>query len=761
MRTLLVIIMLCVGQLANAAISINGATIEAFNYVLDIYVSGITAPTNGGFNFGTDSGLNGCRVTNAMVLLTYTAEGFNASGVIVTNVRSFPATAVIPQTYPNQAYYSVATDGSGNPIIRCSLGQNYIYSTDSNLTLTVKAGWLSNNVLTTVVVTNLSTDVNPKPIGNWTMPGWQRITNTTMTLRCWAYALDGIACVKLTASDQSGHVASNYVSVESVDWTTKSPIHAGEYMTTLNISTFHNTDLIRSDMTFYPLLGTNFADTTGVLGVNALPISSQTNECDVLNTNGFVVAIIDPTNGIDASGQVVAGPLNTNSPPLPYRNMSNAWVQMRNTNKSLFGRLNLSDCILYATNGSYMIITNCDSAMGTNNWSWATLTPYPGVARSNVIITATTTAARSDSGANRLCISNCTFNANPGGASFILKNYADLWISQGDFVEGTTAMWGGPMRCYATWNTIEPTYITNGSPSGNGKQFDNFSTDVTQWMLIRGNTTTVCGAHSQWLPYMVMENVGPVQFDTSPSGAPPIDGGCIYNNKFYNCTNLGNGAFVWLNGNSNGFACVQNIFETATNLVGPLFADDDIATLTSSTNKLMANDVIVGQRLNLSYCSDSNVAPYRMYMAQRWIISQDNNIKWAPFTGTGGTNANSLRTNNMSALMGVDYWDNYSFGIVGGFGFTNVFTGLNSIWCTNAQTPVLKLEAFYDAEDYLSGNATTNGNGNYHLQPWSDILRLSVVPSPYAPVALPFDIDGMPRGMATPGPYAWFDTSFF
>jgi hypothetical protein len=101
----------------------------------------------------------------------------------------------------------------------------FVYSNDT-VTLSVSnafyaQGGTNSNATVDLAVTNNSTAGYPKVIGNWTMPAWNRLTNTTLVLSAVGFHQSGrnrrpIRCIKFIISDESANIITNTVTTESV-----------------------------------------------------------------------------------------------------------------------------------------------------------------------------------------------------------------------------------------------------------------------------------------------------------------------------------------------------------------------------------------------------------------------------------------------------------------------------------------------------------------------------------------------------------------
>jgi hypothetical protein len=753
MRKLFTSIILFMAAVCHAANPVvYAASIEPLNWVLDLYVSNLpNAPTNNSntnFNFGFGSYFAYQQLTTALqnvptnptVVVTMTSEGYAANGQLTNFSYSVYGTSAIRRAYPNQTNYDMVSDGSGGMIIRVALS-DYIYNTDSNITVSVAGGWYSNNTAAVgVAVTNLTTIPDPPTFLAWSDVPWQRITNTTMTSKAVGFNRSGngskpVACVRFVYLDQHGGAITNYQSSMSVDWTTLSPVHAGEYIDTTSISSLTQGDLITRGITAYPLRGTNYADAwSSTLHQPTGGLALTTNLCDKNNALRNVVAVVDITNGSDATGVVVSGPLNTNSPPAPFLSLLGASLAMVKSNTIINSRSNLTDCILYLKKGIYTNV-NFTSSQGTNNSAWWTIALYPTNTVGDAAIT--NNGATSFYSSWKTHIQGLQIQGSGGGYSF--RSIPYLWLDQCDIASGSAAEWGNTLLGYATWNKVERGYT--------GLGFQQFSTENDPWPLVRGNTVLsqqAAGGTFNAMPYCLMENKGPISpIFAGGTTVASTDPAVVYNNLLENSTNLSTGLLNQQVTISNGMAFVQNVVEIATNLTGPAFSIcSDGSSGTPMTNVLLWNNTVVGQRVNIFYNDNAANNPIRIFGENIGNLYDDFNTK----SDDNITTFNGARTNNWSEFNGVNWSGWYSVKAFAA-NFLGDWNGINAIYNTNSTPSLLH---FINDQSNGNSSSTTNGYGDYHLTTPSVVFAVK-----QNKLMLPFDIEGYPRGLwDPPGAYS-------
>ena len=93
----------------------------------------------------------------------------------------------------------------------------------------------SSAAASAVAVVNQSILVTPRVIGNWSWPGWQRITGTNFDLRCVVFHRSGqsgrpVRVVKFWATDQHGHSVTNFVTNPTIDPSVADAVPVIEYV---------------------------------------------------------------------------------------------------------------------------------------------------------------------------------------------------------------------------------------------------------------------------------------------------------------------------------------------------------------------------------------------------------------------------------------------------------------------------------------------------------------------------------------------------
>ncbi len=279
--------------------AITAASIEANGWVLALTVSG----GNGSF---ASYALN--PDGTPALTLTGSAPGFDVTGgIAVANAakpRSWTATKPLrkPSNPSNAGVLdakvvdeSVASGGSF--VVRIALS-NWVYASDTALTLTAIAGWRSGEGAATIAVANGSTAVFPAPISRWVDVPY-RLQRGSFEIEClpFGFAPQGnqpVAAVKFTVTDGT-NVATAWSTALGTSTQYGDALRC--YRVTIDPATATpaalTPGLLRVDRTVYPFIGA--AWTTDPAGTRAMT---------ALSTDGFKGAAqapfavaYDPTGG--------------------------------------------------------------------------------------------------------------------------------------------------------------------------------------------------------------------------------------------------------------------------------------------------------------------------------------------------------------------------------------------------------------------------------------------------------------------------------
>jgi hypothetical protein len=252
----------------------NGWVLE-----IDVPTIGNTGGTFGNFGFSQASNN---KPTSPSVILTVTSTGFQGTanggtcGSTTTYTRTLWATHTLRDPYPNASTYDAVSNG-GTTTFRLALGSNGMVAIFAGETVTVQVANSfytdgSSNTVGTVAagtsVTNNSTltYANARTIFNWTYPGWQLVTGSSVNVRGTGfsqlpqYSLP-IACVIFSGQDAHSNVATSTQGFPTIDVTVggqtvttdQAPII--EYVGNVSTSTFTNHDQLTLCYRAYPWIG--------------------------------------------------------------------------------------------------------------------------------------------------------------------------------------------------------------------------------------------------------------------------------------------------------------------------------------------------------------------------------------------------------------------------------------------------------------------------------------------------------------------------
>lgn len=280
MRFLLALLLLLPLRLFSAVGDITGAEVETNGWVIKLYISGLN--TNGGFynGFGTNNSLT----TSNGLTLTLDSMGFDDAGNGIIRQRTVYGTKLLRKPYPSQLTNDIETDGTGC-IPRIALSE-YVYSLDSNLTLSVRAGAYATTNLTTncnaasgLSVTNGSVQPYPSVIGNWSWRGFRVIDEEYMTLRAVAFhkfAQEGrpVRSVMFWVTDSGGDSFTNWTTQMVIDRSMPDANPVQEYISRFATNTLAS-GLAVCNVRFYPWIGNTALDSSSTGYVEPTPHHSR------------------------------------------------------------------------------------------------------------------------------------------------------------------------------------------------------------------------------------------------------------------------------------------------------------------------------------------------------------------------------------------------------------------------------------------------------------------------------------------------------
>lgn len=759
MRYLIFILLLVSTQLRGANGDITGAEIEASGWTMRVFIEGMR--TNGTtFNFGL--GTNNSLTGNEKIKLTLTQPGFDDTGTSNNVNTIIYGTKQLRKPYPEQATMDVITNSGAGVIVRVALSE-YIYAGDGTITATIGAGFYGDGSISNnsgiVTVTNNSVQSHQKCIANWSWPGWNRITNNTMTLRAVGFHRSGregrpLRVMKFQATD--GYTTQVvYRTQMEIDRTIGDPVAVQEYIANIDVSGFTNLTRLRCDFTAYPWVGNTNSTLTTTDGINTgfTPLyAPQTNFLDRLLAWGNVWAIVSPS-GNDSTGMVGRDALSaaTNA----FLTINGAATRIAASNNVWYSHNDLAGAVIYLMDGNYQwtggsssygnVITNC----------WVEVTKYPTSEVGNVVIT-------NQSGSKQLKeltkLSNVKMFYNAGGTKICFDGEDVLWINSCEIDENADAWFYQNLMKYFTLNTI-----TNIATGG----VDPYSTVNSSLALIRSSKIYNLLSGAKVRPYNAIGNIKlstnrtiNTTYVLSPiaGGASPLhENSIVAFNATYGLNNItaDQGMFAFTSSTNNlrhGVAIIGNLFEAITNASQAcVFISADSCT-NNVTNVLFWNNTIVGQRLNASYNDANAVTSHKIFWSVKNNSLDDCNIKSDTFNhGTFGPSG--VRTGNWSQVWGVSWSGNFMGNInnIGAVGFDNAESGgISGLSSFETQTALPSTYQQFINRKAYDGTTSYDGNGNYRLHSYSPLLM-----NIQTEWLLPYDLEGNARSkLDPPGAYS-------
>jgi len=748
-RLALALLILSPLRMLAAIGDITGVAVRSDGWSADVYISGLN--TNGTYSYGLGS--NAALTGSEKLRIALTSQGFDDTGTATTVPRIVVGTKRVRKPYPDDLAGDETLD-SGVLRVRVALS-DYVYSGDSNLTATLVAGLYAQGgtnsaAASSVTVTNYSTVAYPKPIANWSWPGWQ-LLNTTTDLRVVAFHRHGqsgrpVRAVKFTLI--GGGMTNTAISTRpEIVSGAGDAVPVQEYVGRVDTSGFTNETIVTTHFAAYPWIG----DAASVLdtsdGVNA-PISPlygrQTNIVDRLGTYGYAVAVV-ATNGNDSTGVATTrASFTTNSPPAAFLTINKAAKAIQATNNTLYGR-NRAEGIIYVHAGNYQWAGSANSVSGVG-YTWCEVRQYPGeTSRTWVITNSVSDKYLSQDTKTKVVGASIT---SPTTGAFDLTT--DLWID--DCVVNTAGT--------ATFYRLNNWRVTRSTITALNQGLRPYSTGNYPCSLIRGNTISGISDFVQFYVYVgnyrtASDQSGAATIDWFATMGTPMSAPIMAFNQFLKYTNntappvyIGQGRT-----NTVGSAIVCNLIEMAGTTSQPALqvgADNATATSQALDNVILWNNTVVGQRVNVAYNDSTTAAPSRALWSMRGNVFEDGNIKSDTFT-----TANAARTGNWPAVWGVgssgNVWaENFSAGVPGGF--VPEFLGINSyIPAIVSATPITSGTntvgwlRFFDRQAYVgTGGASATGLGNYRLLSDSPAIGRE------SDLTTPYDIAGNARGLSSP-----------
>lgn len=344
MRYLLSLLLLFPISLLAAVGDITGASVETNGWVLRLYVEGLT--TNGMFYNGFAT--NHCLSSTNKLYVDVTSMGYDATGAGITLTRRVYGTKLLRRPFPAQTTNDVMSTADGI-VARIALS-DWIYAADSNLTLTALSGAYSDtnpvspsSAISSLTVTNESTNIYAKPIAKWSIPDGLRFVNTA-AVSCVAFShhpIDGKpnACVKFWAVDTNGSsTVVQTITDPIIDWSAGDAVPIIEYKAYLDLTGLAEGP-ITNHFEVFPCIGSNTLSTADGRYAWPSPECVPLRAVADLGTYGSSYALVSLA-GNDSNGRVT-NVWNSAAPPPAFLTFSGAATALNRSNFTWFGR---SDC---------------------------------------------------------------------------------------------------------------------------------------------------------------------------------------------------------------------------------------------------------------------------------------------------------------------------------------------------------------------------------------------------------------------------------
>lgn len=664
--------------------------------------------------------------------------------------------------------------GSAAMVVRVSLS-DYIFQKDNTgggnsgtaPTFTASAGFVTNTggasqpstASVASSVTQSSTASYPKVVGNWSWPGFQRVT-ADFTLRAVAFhgvtvfngatqaspGTHNIACVKFTAADAHSHTATTVTTAPTYDSSISDAAPVVEFLGTMAVSTLTALDVLTCNFIAYPLVGDSgsILDTSsGTVQPTPLygPITALN---DKSNTYGRTFCAIssagDDTTGAPVNrGSYASDALADAAAQLtPCKTIGGAYAKICAYNNSNYGRNDGGAGEILLLNENYAWV-GAGAAFGTKPSCWATIRPATGITTAQAVI-------NSQAGGVDLKDLVKFDSITLGGApSFYFYGIENLWFDRCVMSSTSADVFDDP---------INALYVTRSVLAG-------FTQGLYPYVgsynmapaLVRGNN--LAGFLKSIITYTCIGNAGAT--DGSPSNTlfnnyrgagqtiPNAVNCIIAFNKItkFNASASGiaiSDAFA----NTHGFAIVQNLFENVLSDATPMVSVAESSLSTPVNNGIIWNNTFIGSKWNMAYNDSGSTLMVRGYWSVKNNISDDINIKSDTFTA-----ANGARVGNWPDIYGVAGSGNFfpeitGVGAAGSFVFE--FPGINSFEPTpiSGQPPgdtpsIAGYIAYTDLQGFNGGASPTTGGGTYTLTSSSPAKAVQ------RDFLLPYDMAGLAR----------------
>lgn len=630
---------------------------------------------------------------------TVTRAGYNSSGAPITFTENLICTQRIRQPFPNHA--TLTAD-------QVALS-DYIYSTD------VVTG-----------ATNGSTEVSPKAVANWALPGNQLVGNT-VRLEVVAFHRDGrageqVAAVEFRATDGTTTV-TQIVSASSILGHPGDRFPVIGYACDMDISTLANPATITVNAKIFPFVGAaasvlDSADNSGLRAFSPLKFRR-----DTVRFAAPFYAYVDNVAGNNTTGAVNTNAATAKAAPCQtIAGAINRAITVNGTCDGLILRLMAGDQALTSglitaartlSDGAEVIIErDPDSAQSAcvATLPLVSFRPRLGAAGGQLRfrdVTLRRTAAGDFVGeaTSHLIVvfDRMTFDNAGFAAALYSPNTSGEWLGA-TITSPANSLTSAGLRDHLMWR---------------GVQVGAASINIEAWLILGCDFTSLAGLTNG---------------SKSPSGS------IIAFNRFIGFdTGIQYGSTV-------GAAVVQNVFETTrtTTTFTIQFADTGTHHHCIVQHNTVAGFFTVG-RSNLFYDQTAAPTSSKLHSVRGNIFNQIN-------TKGDRFDSNGALLGNWQFLFGVGCYGQFSMFIdaqSGGIGgsFAQAYPGLGAKIGTS--NTVRQDPLFVDYEGVTSGPTAGLGGGNYALQAGSPAKGM------LNKTALKFDMAGNARSLtaASAGAY--------
>lgn len=736
---------------------ILAVSIDESGYTASITIEGLGTGGTYDMGFGTNN-----NPSTAKIVFTVVSMGYDDTGSPTTLTRTVYGTIPLRKPYPDYTTNQETVSGS-DVIVKVVLSE-HIYAKDNTgagksgtaPTVSIASGFYTqsetpNNAVSDMTVTNNSTAVYQPVVGNWTWPGWERITGNTLTLRAVAFHMSAqqgrpVRAVKFTCVDQSANSTSTTLTQMTADPNFGDASVVTEYVAQMDMTDLTQGHQITCNFIAYPWYGDDDSLLNTGDGVYSQPTPYYAPQYYLLDKTGgvgFGVCVVDSDSGNDSTGACVAeSAFNPASPPNAFATINKAAQALQAFNNAQYSR-NVVEGTIYLNAGSHLwtgATNTINTATATR--TWVTIKPFPGLTKSNVTLLGHN-GNRHLGASTKVKIEDVTIYIPNTISTPTFTDYTIGWfhncsvssdetgqtsiyaISIWDITQSSIGVW--PMAFYG-FGTGSKNRIARGN------LLNGHNGNISPYVFI-GNKRTDVGWSSMQITEArtaPLNNIGPIIAYNQLYGAAtnPV--------KFYSSSTL--------DYENRGFAMIQNVLEYTkgggTDMMVAIAYDGSVQTPVN--NIMLWHNTIIGARGNLAY-NDAGDQP-----AERKYWSAYNNVIMSlPCkSDTFGTAANGARIGNWPFLMGVDQVCNtdantMNFSIKGQFKreFEGLYTTvpLDKHGSPPSSTPnSIFWEKYFDhqANDGTNDGA---GNGLYMLNADSPVRNLS------PRTVIPFDIEGKRR----------------